>query len=386
MIRMILRIDWLRLSRDRVALGLTFVLPVAFFTIFAFVFGGMDQPEARRIDLLLVLEETTPTTQRFRQIVSAHPGVRLIESGEVVDREEAMQRVREGSADAVVIVPQGFSQSFAEFGSKLPTVWTCANEAHPLASPLVEGVIQSTAMMLVLELKAPQWRSINPKESPAGLVQVQSESALGAQGKKPSIAYFAAGIGVLFLLFTVSGRSAILIEERETGVLDRLLSSRLTLTQLLLGRWLFLVALGCVQVTLMFVWASLVFGLEFWTLKHLCGFSSITLATAGAAAALGVLLAVSCRSRAQLNGISAVLILLMSALGGSMFPRFLMPEHMRALGRFTFNSWALDGYQKVFWYEVPPLGLWPEVLLLSAMSITFLWLAQQIARRSIAPG
>jgi len=169
-------------------------------------------------------------------------------------------------------------------------------------------------------------------------------------------------------------------------VLDRLLSSRLTLTQLLLGRWLFLVSLGCVQVTLMFVWASLVFGLEFWTLQHLCGFFIITLAVASAAAAQGVLLAVSCRSRAQLNGISSVLILLMSALGGSMFPRFLMPEHMRAIGRFTFNAWALDSYQKVFWYEVPLLHLWPEVLLLSAVTIAFMWLAQQIARRFIPPG
>jgi len=82
-----------------------------------------------------------------------------------------------------------------------------------------------------------------------------------------------------------------------------------------------------------------------------------------------VLLAVSCRSRAQLNGIAVVLILVMSALGGSMFPSFLMPETMQSLGRFTFNAWALAGYQKVFWYDASPLELYSEVAVLCATTI-----------------
>ena len=36
------------------------------------------------------------------------------------------------------------------------------------------------------------------------------------------------GIGVMFLMFAVSGRSAILIEERENGVLSRMLASHCT--------------------------------------------------------------------------------------------------------------------------------------------------------------
>ena len=43
----------------------------------------------------------------------------------------------------------------------------------------------------------------------------------------------------------------------------------------------------------------------------------------------------------------------MSALGGSMFPRFLMSETMQQFGLVTFNAWALDGYLKVFWRNAP---------------------------------
>ena len=34
-----------------------------------------------------------------------------------------------------------------------------------------------------------------------------------------------------------------------------------------------------------------------------------------------------------------------------MFPRFAMSEGLQTAGLFTFNAWALDGYQKVFWRD-----------------------------------
>ena len=71
----------------------------------------------------------------------------------------------------------------------------------------------------------------------------------------------------------------------------------------------------------------------------------------------------------------------MSALGGSMFPRFLMSPGMQKLGLFTFNGWALDGFVKVFWRDVPVLQLWPQVLVLAALAAAFLTAARLAARR-----
>ena len=47
----------------------------------------------------------------------------------------------------------------------------------------------------------------------------------------------------------------------------------------------------------------------------------------------------------------------MSALGGSMFPKFLMSDAMLKVGYFTFNSWAISGYQKIFWRDSPSAAL-----------------------------
>jgi ABC-2 type transport system permease protein len=64
-----------------------------------------------------------------------------------------------------------------------------------------------------------------------------------------------------------------------------------------------------------------------------------------------------------------------------MFPRFLMSETMQTVGLVTFNAWALDGYLKVFWRDVPLFDLWPQVAVLSALAVIFLILARRFARR-----
>lgn len=43
MIFSIVRTGWMALRRDRAALVLSFVLPIAFFSIFAVIFGGQKQ-------------------------------------------------------------------------------------------------------------------------------------------------------------------------------------------------------------------------------------------------------------------------------------------------------------------------------------------------------
>jgi ABC-2 type transport system permease protein len=209
---------------------------------------------------------------------------------------------------------------------------------------------------------------------------VKTVDLLGEEKANPVVAFYAAATGVMFLLFScANGAGGTLIEEVENGTLDRLLSSRLTMTQLLVGKWLSYTLLGVLQITVMFVWGWLVFQLELWT--HIPGFIAMTVITAAAASAFGLVLGTLCRTRGQLSGLSTTAILLMSAVGGSMFPRFMMSATLKNIGLATFNAWALDGYQKVFWYEEPPWKLWPQLLVLLSLTAVFLTISRTLARR-----
>ena len=129
----------------------------------------------------------------------------------------------------------------------------------------------------------------------------------------------------------------------------------------------------------MFAWAQLVFGVDL--IGHLDGFLIMTLVTALAASSFGLFLATACRTRGQLSGISVVLVLTMSALGGSMVPRYVMSESLQQYGLCTFNAWALDGFDKVFWRELPVEALAPQLAVLLVSGIVMLLAARVLAIR-----
>jgi ABC-2 type transport system permease protein len=210
-------------------------------------------------------------------------------------------------------------------------------------------------------------------------IGVDTVDVMRAGRKASLISFYAAGIGVMFLLFSCAGAGGSLLDEVDSGTFDRLLSTRVGMTGVLTGKWLFLALMGIAQLTVMFLWGWLAFKLDFF--EHVPGFLVMTVFTAAAAGAFGLVLATLARTRAQLSAISTILILTMSALGGSMFPRFLMSDTMQKMGLVTFNAWALDGYLKVFWRNAPISQLWPQLLVLTCLTIAFLTIARLLARR-----
>ena len=93
------------------------------------------------------------------------------------------------------------------------------------------------------------------------------------------------------------------------------------------------------------------------------------------------MLATLCRTRKQLVAASNLVILSISALGGSMFPRFLMPEALQRVSLVAFNAWALEGFLDVFWRGAPLSAALPEVAVLLAWAAVFFLVARRLARR-----
>ncbi|HSK45937.1 MAG TPA: ABC transporter permease [Candidatus Binatia bacterium] len=202
---------------------------------------------------------------------------------------------------------------------------------------------------------------------------------VGEHKNNPMVSFYAAAIGVMFLLFTANGAAGSLLDEADSGTLERVLSSRVTMTTLLAGKLAFNILLAFSQLVLMFLWAWAVFKLDFF--DHIPGFVVMGVCTAFAVSAFGMLLASICRTRAQLGALSTLVILIMSSVGGSMFPRLLMPVAMQKAGLLTINAWAIDGFTKVFWRDEPVSHLWPQVLVLLAIGTALLAIARKIAQR-----
>ncbi len=439
-IRTIVKINWLYLKRDVVALGLTFVLPLIFFSIFAVIFsgfgGGGSDAGPPAIDLLVVDLDSTETSRRYVAALGKQEALEIATAPSPTEEvpepapytlEDARKRVREGRFPVAVVLPPGFGATLGAFAGDSEPVELIYDASNPIARHSVSGLLQAAAMtagpdLLMKQglgqleefggpLTDQQRRAVEEAEGyfqsgeaagaagpggAAGLVAVEAvdvrtfdvEDPEEKKRKRSIVPYQAAGIGVMFLLFSMAGAGGALLDEEESGVLERVLLSHASMTQLLLGKWLFYGVVGFAQVVLMFVWGALVFGIDLWTPNRLAGFTAMAVVTAAAAAAFGIVLATLCRTRSQLSGMSTIVILIMSALGGSMVPKFVMPDFMNTTALFTINGWALDGFLKVFWYDDPAaslpralLTLAPQVAVLALMTVTFLTVARWLARR-----
>ena len=420
-IRTLLRISFLNLRRDRVAQALTFLLPVMFFSIFASVFGN-QRDATSRIPVAVADEDQSVYSTKLVKALAAEGGLRVQTtanrdgSGAVLTRDTAEALVRAGTFSVAIAIPKGMGDrpNIFEASDSGPKVQVLADVSDPVAPQMVTGLLQKVAFTAMPDLMAtdgmamlekyggaltPQQRQsletwkqslASPAASPTEATGAGTEGTPGLPtevinvmqpggGSSPTVSFYAAGIGVMFLLFSCSGAGGTLLEEEESGTLGRLVGSNAGMSGVLTGKWIFLAIMGILQLTVMFVWGALVFGLPLFS--HLPGFIVMTVVTAAAAGAFGLLLATISRTRAQLSGISTIVILAMSALGGSMFPRFLMSETMQTMGLATFNGWALDGYIKVFWRNASLTDLWPQVLVLSVLCGAFFVAARIFARR-----
>ena len=419
----LLWVGWTNLRRDRVAQMLTFLLPVVFFSIFATVFGGQGDASTARIRIAVVDEDRSEVSARLIEGLKNEKGLRTqttadaSSEGAPLDRTAAERLVRSGDLPIAVVIPSGLGEAFSKngFAGGGPSIQLLSDVSDRIAPQMVLGLLQKVAMTAAPDLL--MQGGMHQFEKYAGAMTSQQKAAvdawlprLKAQGNAGGnsngdasagampigvqvvdvmrtdnrrgslISFYAAGIGVMFLLFSsVGGAGGALLDEAEAGTLERLLSTNLGMTGVLIGKWILLALIGCLQLTVMFLWGRVAFGLPLFS--HLPGFAVMTIITAAAAAAFGLVLATLARSRAQLSGFSPILILTMSALGGSMFPRFLMSETMQRFGLLTFNAWALDGYLKVFWRQAPVWQLWPQVLVLAMLTSIFLSTARLLARR-----
>ena len=424
MILPIVRTAMVSLRRDRAALALSFVLPIAFFSIFAVIFGG-QKDSTPKVKVLLVDEDQSAASRQLVRGLQQEGSLTLLTHPASKDKTPAPDytaataeaAVIAGDAPVALIIPKGFGQNPISFGPQdNPYALQMLNDSSDVIAPqVVSGLLQKAAFtsmpasmadqgmkysesmlggltpdqrqrmqtylrdLHALEERGELTGTSNSGGLGGGIIAVHARAVVGADKKNPMVSFYAAAIGVMFLLFTASGAAGALLEESESGTLDRVLSSRVTMTSLLAGKLTYNTLLAFTQLTVMFLWAWAVFHVDLF--GHIPGFVVMGLSTAIAVASFGILLASLCHTRAQLGAVSTLLILIMSSVGGSMFPRYLMPESMQKAGLLTINAWAIDGFTKVFWRDQPVTALWPQVSVLVGIGVVLFVAARRVARR-----
>ena len=165
MIFSIMRTGFMILIRDRGALVLTFVLPIAFFSIFAGVFGNQKNSTSK-IRIAVVDQDQSEGSKRLVQALQAEVGL-IVQLGpkgkpeEVAkdyDAASAETAVRNGDMPVAIIIPKGYGESPIGFvpNSSAPKLRLLNDSSDPIAPQIVFGLLQKTVMTAMPDVMATQ--------------------------------------------------------------------------------------------------------------------------------------------------------------------------------------------------------------------------------------
>jgi ABC-2 type transport system permease protein len=404
----ILRAALLLLLRDRGALVMALVVPVVFFLIFAEIFSTAagDQLQLR---VAIVDEVQSEDSTRLLAALTAVPAVRPVQG--VTGRAAARDLVRRGTADVGLIIRADGEELATASGLAAPPLLLYVDPSRSVTALVLAGQLERAyftalpdlAVGRVAELIGTEFTEFTPgqqAEIAAGMARlrdgaatgggpagwsfdelIERDNVAGQNAALNNVAYYAGAVAFMFLLFAAAQGALGILDDQDAGILDRIAAGPGGVDVVINGRFLFLVLQGLVQAGLIFGCAWLVYGVAVpanagpWLL--------ISLSCAVLAAGLGLALVTGCRSRAQAQVLPVVAILIMSAIGGSMVPRFFMPGWLQQLGWATPNTWAIEAYSGVFWRGETALQLAPICGSLFGIGLAALGIAHWFARRLV---
>jgi linearmycin/streptolysin S transport system permease protein len=336
--------DLRRRIRDRTAVLIAIVLPFGLAWIFSLTLGGAGAGDFEATVAVANEDEGGHLPDAFEELVGRIDPATLREVGSA---EAAEDLVRAGTVDAAVAFPDGFTAGveggrggrIRVIGSPDATIATLVTVS--LARSFASGLDAVTLSLATASSPGTEpdptlverARAVPP---PAVLVSSAAEDTAAS----PST-FFAIGMAVFFLFFTVEFGVRGLLEEREAGTLARLLVAPVRPSAVLAGKALASLTTGLISTTLLVVASS-------WLLDAGWGdpLGVALLVLGGVFAAVGVtsLVATLATTTAQAGAYVSIVAVVGGLLGGTFFPiseggifgaiRYLSPQ-----------GWLMEGFQ-----------------------------------------
>lgn len=372
------------LWHDREALALLFVMPVFFILVMSLALEGVFESGSkdRPIEILLINDDQGRLAEKIIPDFKKMQRLLLIDSldGAPVTLKRAEDLIRREQYMLALHFHKQFSAQILSANSDMqnddPMISIIVDPTiNPQILASLEGTIQGVLGRHVILLRLPyiirkgllealdnpqmayflkDWdppvERIYTDTAAESLVQsnvpvkIIPLAAFESERRPNSAEQNVPGYTIFGVFFIVLTLASSFLQEKNDGTFQRILTAPLSKIALILGKLLPYYLVNLIQIALMFAVGVAFFHLRLGNIPALI---VVSLALSAAANGLGLLVAALGRTEAQVNGLSVMLAITLSALGGMMVPAFVMPGFMQTLSQFTPHAWALAGYHDV---------------------------------------
>jgi ABC-2 type transport system permease protein len=392
--------DLSQVFRDKRSLMFLVAMPIIFTFFMGFAYkSGRDNDADRDTRIPLGWVNNDPNgyvSEQLFEILSKSDSVRLVElTSDAVD-----ESIRKGDVAGALVVPAGYSEQASRKGmisaGKEAQLILIADTSSAQGQSLFQLVRTSiTKLMSAVEIA---WLSAETVSKPndaselteafasasqawseadsASLVKVEmavEESFLGDWYGDNPYNQASPGILVQFAIMGLVASGQILVQERKTRTLQRLMSTAMRPWEIVAGHTLAMFAVVFLQIALLVVFGQLALGVKY--MHAPLGTLLVSVALSLWVAAMGLLIGTVVKDDSQVVLFALMAMFIFSALGGTWFPLEVASGAFAAIGKAMPSAWAMTGYQNILMRGLGLESAWLPTGILLAYALGFFVLA-----------
>jgi ABC-2 type transport system permease protein len=352
----IARKDLKQRLRDRSAYIIGIVAPLGLALVFGFVLNPLADFEFNAT-YAVVDEDGGPVSRLFiDNILAAAEGVQVVEVASVAEAEALVDTEVNplggaddtDTADAAIIFPTGFSD---DVQSERPvTIRVIGNQGSEteagIAVALVDGYAGELTSVRIAVATVENLVGGEVDRLATGVQVLETPNPITLRDDTAStkqldgVTFYAAGMAIFFLFFTMQFGITSLLEERRTGTLARLLSSPVTRSSILGGKLLSSFVVGLVSMVVLLVATTFAIDAEWGSPV---GVALLILAATVAALGIVSFLAGFARSAEQAGAVGSMVGMVLGFLGGTFFDVSQAGGILATLRFVAPHGWFMQG-------------------------------------------
>ena len=335
--------------RDRSAIILAVIVPLGLAFIMNLTLGPITD-QAFSTEVAVADADGGAVAQAFSGMLTEIEEAGFIAVSEASDSAAARVMIADDQVSTAYLIPDGFSNAVGMSQEAVITV--VANPDQPIGAQVgtamaegfageVNAVRLSVATALALGADDPAALAAAASAEPAPIALASEQT----EGRGFDFAtFYATGIAVFFLFFTVQFGVLSIIDERETGTMPRLLVAPISKQSILVGKLSASFLMGVASTVVLWIATTLLMGAEWGS-----SIGVLILIIAGVAAAMGLTAAIATftTTAEQAGAITAFIVVVFGVLGGVFFPVTRVSGAFVVVSRLAPHFWLMDGFQRL---------------------------------------
>lgn len=243
---------------DKGDLAFSLLLPILTFALMYGAFGGQSTFNATAS---IVNQDNGPYSQQLIKQLDAVSGVTV----NIISADDANTRLDQSDLLTAFIIPAGFSDNLSAGSQTEIIVKQRGNggQEGQILTSILSGVVDQIDQ--AFQINTAVKNSLAGRNVSGDRINVVVQDQLTQQQKSPAVGVaettvggstnfinqFLPGIVTMYVMFSLTLVSLTIVEERKRGTLERLLSTRLNVRELFLGKFLSIVARGFIQTLIL---------------------------------------------------------------------------------------------------------------------------------------